>query len=177
MTKQKFAYLKEVAYLALGEIIVSLLTIGGFLLVQAIFSGSDIFDYTVITGALLGTVVVLINFFILSIAVTRAVLRYIQERGDKDMTEEEAEAFAEEHEGRVKLAVARSYIVRTLLTLGTLIIAFVLEWFDPIATVIPLLMYKPVLIASNYIKTIKMKCLLEKKIIFIIISFLKMGEE
>ena len=152
MGKQRFAYLKEVSMLALGEAIIALLTVGGFLLVQAIFPEKDIFNYTVITGALLGAAVVLINFFILSIAVTAAVMRYIKERGDREMTEEEAIAFAEEHQGRVKLAVARSYVIRTLVTIGTLVLAFLLDWFNPIATVIPLLSYKPVLLATNYIK-------------------------
>ena len=157
MGKGKFAYIKEVSLLALGELFVSLLTVGGFLAVQAIWSDRDIFDYTVVTGALLGTAVVLINFFILSIAVTRAVTAYIKERGSREMTEEEAIAFAEEHQGRVKLAVNRSYVVRTLVMLGTLIGAFLLEWFNPIATVIPLLMYKPVLLITNYIKAMRMK--------------------
>ena len=152
---QKFAYTKEVLRLAVCELIISLLTVGGFLLVQAFFPDKEIFNYTVITGALLGTVVVLINFFILSIAVTGAVMKYIKERGEREMTEDEAIAFAEEHQGRVKLAVTRSYVIRTLVMLGTLILAFLLEWFNPIATVIPLLMYKPVLLVSNYIKARK----------------------
>ena len=152
MQKQGLAYLKEVLLLAIGELIVSLLTVGGFLLVDVIFTEKDIFNYTVVTGALLGTLVVLINFFILSIAITRAVMSYMKERGEREMSEEEALAFAQEHQGRIRLAMSRSYVIRTLLMLGTLILAFVLEWFNPIATVIPLLMYKPVLIASHYIK-------------------------
>lgn len=143
---------KELLYLALGEGLVSALTVVGFLIVQLIFKDKEIFNYTVITGAVLGTVVVVVNFLILTLSANRAINAYLAERGDKELTEEEAEEFAKVHEARVKLAVARSYIIRTLLTLGTLVGAFLLSWFNPIATAIPLLSYKLVLYLIQFIK-------------------------
>jgi hypothetical protein len=35
---------------------------------------------------------------------------------------------------------------------GSLIVAFISGWFDPLATVIPLLMYKPLIYAAEFIK-------------------------
>lgn len=148
---------KELLFLSLGEIAVAVLTVFGFLVFQLIFKEKDIFDYTVITGALLGGVAVIVNFLILSFSVSRAVNSFIDERGDKELTEEEAEAFAAQHKSKVQLAITRSYIIRTALTFGILILAFVLDRFcpivNPIATAIPLFSYKPVLYLVQFIKS------------------------
>ena len=150
------AFLKEFLTLASGEGAVAVLTAAIYFLVSVIFGDAVKFDYTVITGALLGAAVPLINFLILSFAVNRAVNKYIEELGTKgELTEEEAEKFAEEHKGRIQLAVTRSYIVRTLLMIAALVIAFILEWFDPVATVVPLLAYKPIMYLTQYIRARK----------------------
>ena len=143
---------KELLYLALGEGACAALTVVGFLVFQLISKEKAIFDYTVITGALLGAFVVVINFLILAVSANRAINTFLEERGSKELTEEEAEAFAKEHQARVKLAVTRSYIIRSVLTAGTLVIAFVLAWFNPIATAIPLFSYKPVLYLIEFLK-------------------------
>ena len=148
----KRAYLKELSALAIGEAIVAIITVGVFLLLDVIFEDKSFFDFTVLTGSVLGCAVVIVNFLILSVSVNRAVERYLSERGDKEMTDEEAEAFAREHQSRVQLAVARSYIIRTVLMIGTLVLAFILEWFNPIATLVPLIMYKPVIYITNILK-------------------------
>jgi len=147
------AFIKEVAILALGELAVASLTALVYFILSLIFKEAVVFDYTVITGALLGTLVPVANFLILSFAVNRAVNRYIEELRGLELNEEEAEKFALEHKAKIQLAVTRSYIVRTLLMIGTLVLAFVLEWFDPIATVIPLLMYKPIMYLTQYIRS------------------------
>ena len=149
----KKEYYKELFSVILGELIVSLLTVAGFFVADLIFDG--IFDYTVVTGALLGAFVVILNFLILSVSINRVVDSYVTERGGREMTEEEAEAFALEHEGRIKLAVSRSYIIRTLLMIGTLVCAFLLEWFHPLAAAIPLFMYKPVIYLTQLIRSRK----------------------
>ena len=148
----KRAYLKELSALAIGEAIVAIITVGVFLLLDVIFEDKSFFDFTVLTGSVLGCAVVIVNFLILSVSVNRAVERYLSERGDKEMTDEEAEAFAREHQSRVQLAVARSYFIRTVLMIGTLVLAFILEWFNPIATLVPLIMYKPVIYITNILK-------------------------
>ena len=156
MNKQSCkAYLKGVLPLFTGELIVALLTVGVFLLIDGIWPEREFFDYTVPTGAFLGFFVIIVNFLILSISVNRAVNSFIKERGEGEMTDEDAEAFAETHKSRVQLAVARSYIIRTVIMIGTLVGAFLLEWFNPIATVIPLLTYKPVIYVTELIKSKK----------------------
>lgn len=145
--------LKELLPLATGELIVSLLTVGVYLLLDVIFKDRQepFFDYTVAIGAVLGSIVVLVNFFILTLSVNRAVERFIEERGEREMTEEEAADFANEHQSRIQLAVARSYIVRTLVMIGALVLAFVSGWFDPISTLVPLVMYKPIIYVTQMI--------------------------
>ena len=149
------AYIKEVMWLVLGEALVSLITVLAFLIIQLIFPDKSIFDYTVVTGAILGCAVVIVNFFILTLAVNRAINDFMRDRGNKALTDEEAEAFANEHRSRVQLAVTRSYIIRTVVMIATLVVAFILEWFSPIATVVPLLMYKPIIYITQMIKAKK----------------------
>ena len=144
---------KELLFLSLGEAAVAVLTVLGFLIFQLIFKEKEIFDYTVVTGALLGGVTVIVNFLILSFSVSRAVNSFIDERGDSELSEEEAEAFAAQHKSKVQMAITRSYIIRTALTFGILVLAFILAWFNPIATAIPLFSYKPVLYLIQFIKS------------------------
>ncbi len=144
--------MKEVAILAAGELAVGALVTLVYFLLSLIFRETVIFDYTVITGSLLGAAVPVLNFLILSFSVSRAVNKYIDELGGRELTEEEAEKFALEHKAKINLAVARSYIIRTLLMIGSLVLAFVSGGFDPIATVIPLLLYKPVMYLTQIIR-------------------------
>ena len=68
------------------------------------------------------------------------------------MSEEEAEKFAKANSLKVQNAVTKSYILRTGLMMGSLVLALVTGWFDPIATLIPLAMYKPLLYVTQFIK-------------------------
>ena len=110
------------------------------------------FDYTVVTGALLGGTVTVINFLILSVALNKAVNGYIEGRGDKEMDEEEADQYAKEHGIAVQNAMLKSYMLRMFLMIGSLVLAMLSGWFNPISTVIPLLMYRPVLYVVELIK-------------------------
>lgn len=149
---EKKTILKEVSVLALGELIVALLTVGVYFLLSLAFRDAVIFDYTVITGALLGAAVPVVNFLILTYAISRAANRYIDALGGRELSEEEAEAFAMEHRAKINLAVARSYIVRTLLMIAALVLAFVTGVFNPIATAVPLLAYKLIMYVTQYIR-------------------------
>ena len=72
------------------------------------------------------------------------------------MTEEEAEAFAAENQAAVQRAAQGSYLVRQILMLGVLVCAFLLDgWFDVIATVIPLIMFRPLLTVCGLMKSKK----------------------
>ena len=52
----------------------------------------------------------------------------------------------------VQNAIKTSFILRTVSMLVALVIAFLLDWFNPIATAIPLLAFRPLLTAIEMIK-------------------------
>jgi uncharacterized membrane protein AbrB (regulator of aidB expression) len=68
------------------------------------------------------------------------------------MSDEEAEKFAAEHAMPVQNAIKTSFIIRTVSMLAALVVAFLLDWFDPIATAVPLLAFQPLLTAIEIIK-------------------------
>lgn len=145
-TKNKLLTYIDTLWLFIGGLIVSLPVIGVYLIIGK-------FDYTVVTGALLGTFVTTLNFFILSVGVNRAVNRYIEARGTEEMDDEQAEEFAKKHGMDVQNAMMKSYVFRMLLMIGSLLLALFTGWFSVIATVVPLIMYRPVMYAIEFIKT------------------------
>ena len=68
------------------------------------------------------------------------------------MDDEEAEQYAKENGASVQAAMMKSYLFRMLLMIGSLVLAMISGWFSPLATVIPLLMYRPILYAVEFIK-------------------------
>ena len=144
MQKKNLPY-AEYAILTVGEIIVSLIVVGVYLAIGK-------FSYQVITGVLLGSLVTIFNFVFLSIAVNRAVDNVMALRGDKELDEEEAEKFAAEHSAKIQQAVKASYFVRMLVMLGALVAAFLLDWFDVIATLVPLLMFRPIITLGEFFR-------------------------
>ena len=137
---------KETVTVAIGEVIVSAVMFGIYLLIGA-------FDMTVVYGAILGSAVTVLNIFALSFLINRALARYLRLRGEGEMSEEEAAAFAAEHARSVQLAAKGSYIVRTLMMLGSLVLAFLLsDLFDVIATLVPLIAYRPIIFVFEIIK-------------------------
>ena len=149
--ENKSAGIKNIIKLALCEVVVSALVCGVFLIIGK-------YDYTVLLGAILGSVVTVANFALLTVSVNRAVDRYLELRGDREMDDEEAEKFASEHAMAVQNAATRSFIIRTVSMLATLAAAFIFtSWFSPIATAVPLLMFRPLLAVIESIKGKKSK--------------------
>ena len=139
----------EILFLVVGELIVSLIVSGVYLLLHR-------FSYAVISGCLLGSAVTVFNFVFLSVSVNRAIDKALAGRKEGEMTEEEAEAFAAENQAAVQRAAQGSYLVRQILMLGVLVCAFLLDgWFDVIATVIPLIMFRPLLTVCGLMKSKK----------------------
>lgn len=136
---------KGAGVIALGEAVVSALIIGVYLIL-------DKFSYKVVTGVILGSLVTIVNFLILSISVNRAIDKYMDKRGEKEMDEEEAAKFAEENAASVQFAATGSYVARTLIMLGALAVAFILEQFDVLATLIPLIAYRPIIFVSELLR-------------------------
>lgn len=148
--KKNNAHYKETAILAFGEIIVCALVVLGFFVSDLIFETG--FTYRIFTGALLGAVVSVANFFGLSYSVNRAVDRFIELRGGREMSEEEALKFTAEHSVRIQNSIRTSFIIRITTMLAALVLAFVLDWFAPLATAIPLLLYRPILIVGEALR-------------------------
>ena len=145
-TKNKLSAYADTLWLLIGEIAVAAVVCAVYLLIKR-------FDYTVVTGGLLGALVTTVNFFILSVGINRAVNKYIDARGNEEMDEEAAEKFANDHKMDVQNAMMKSYILRMLLMLGSLVLALITGFFNVIATAIPLLAYRPVMYAVEFIKT------------------------
>lgn len=142
--QNKSSNYRDIAYLAVGEIAVAAAVVGGYALINAL-------SYKVVIGALLGAAVAVFNFVFLTVSVNRAVDKFMALRGDRKMDDEEAEKFAAEHVGEIQNAQKLSYIIRTFTMLGALVLAFLSNQFDVIATAVPLLLFQPILIISQNI--------------------------
>lgn len=161
--------LRETVALAIGETLVSLLVTLGFILF-------DKFDYKVILGALLGSIVIVLNFLFLSISVNRAVDKCLEnynkadyeqkaksiakqnektdssEESEYDDYDDSARLFAKEYSGKLQNAVKISYTVRTLSIIVALVLAFLTKQFNVLATAITLCTMRPILTFTELIK-------------------------
>ena len=97
--------------------------VGGVLLVAAMFvlsrMGIGTFDYRVLTGALGGCIVAIINFALMCVTIQRAV----------NIGEQKA----------MKSFIQGSYNGRLLLQAGWIVAAYLMPWFNVIAAAVPLL--------------------------------------
>ena len=140
----------DIVILTLCELAVSVLTVIGFIVCDAMFDIA--FSYRVITGVILGTLVTVLNYVFLTLSVNRAINNFLALRGDREMDDEEAAAFARENSAPIQNAMKLSFIIRTFTMLIALVIGFLLDVFNPIATAIPLLAYRPLLSITEIIK-------------------------
>ena len=147
MTENKSEASRQILLLTLGEVIVSALVCLVYFLLGR-------FEIQVILGALLGSTVKVANFAVLTFSVNRAVDKYLELRGSREMSEEEAEAFAKEHTMAVQNVATKSLMLRTASMLAALVAAFLLtDLFSVPATAIPLLMFRPLLYVLELIKS------------------------
>lgn len=140
----------EVMRLLVGEIVVSVLTVLGAFAIS-LFTDFD-FDFKAITGVILGTAVTVLNFLFLSVSVNSAVKGYLEIRGSREMTDEEAERFTQENSMVIQNKIKTSFIIRTLTMLAALILAFLTGLFNPLCTAIPMLMFRPLIYISELLK-------------------------
>ena len=140
---------KEIITLLLLELGVAVLTVGGFLVFDAL--GIYEFGWQVISGAALGVAVIVLNYLFLTVSVNRAVNNYLALRGEREMDEEEAAKFAAENSMPIQNAIKTSFITRTVTMLLALVVAFVTKLFNPLATAIPLLAFRPLLTVCDMI--------------------------
>ena len=146
-TKEQNPVIRQTLRVGVGEAIVCLLIIGVYLLLD--LAGVYPFTYKVITGALLGALVIVGNFFFLALSVDRATLEAMQSRPAGEMSDEQIEKWTQDHKGKVEAAVKLSFIVRMISMVGALVLAFLLPCFEVIATLVPLLMLRPILMVGE----------------------------
>lgn len=133
----------ETGLIAIGEAVVCAITVLVFLIIGKL-------DYTVYLGVALGGGVTVLNFLFHAITTNRAIDGFLEARGDAEMTEEEAEAFALKNASRFQNAAKISFLVRIFSMLAALVVAFVSsEHFNIFATVVPLLMLRPIIMVEN----------------------------
>lgn len=143
--KEKHPVLTETLVLLAGEVAVCAVTILVFYLIGKLTPA-------VIFGALLGTFVMIVNFAALALITDAAFREAVAERGNGEMDEEEAKKFAEEHQMRLRAKLQISTVVRSLSMLALLVVAFLFQnIFNPIATIVPLLLYRPLLSVAGLI--------------------------
>ena len=141
----------EVVSMIVGEIITSAVIIAVFMIVNLI-NKQPLLHYSVILGAVLGSVITIMNFILLSVLTTRAVNNALADRGEAEMTDDEAAVFAKEHQAKLQLAMTVSYAIRIATMVAALIIAFIFkEVFNPIATIVPIFMLRPILTVTQLI--------------------------
>ena len=140
----------DITLLTLCELAVAVIVAMGYVIADIAFDVP--FSYRVITGAALGVIVTVANYVFLTLSVDRAIKNFLSLRGDREMSDEEAEKFASENSAPIQNAIKASFIIRTFTMLVALVVAFLLEIFSPIATAIPLLAYRPLLYLTELIK-------------------------
>lgn len=114
------AVLQETLHIAAGVMIADVI-------MCVIFALCGRFDYTVILGALLGTVFAVGNFFLLGLTVQKAV-----EKGEN-----------------VKRFMHSSYAGRMLLYVACIVMGVLIPCFHPLAAIIPLFMPQVVIFAMR----------------------------
>lgn len=140
-------FIKDMAPMAVGEVAVILATMigAGILHLLDVYT----FNFSILTGVLLGAVIAISNFAFLTISVDRAINDFIALRGDKEMDEEEAAAFAKKNAASMQNAIKTSFIIRTASMAVALVVAFITTWFNPLATAIPMFAFRPLLTVAD----------------------------
>ena len=145
-TKQKgkspFA---DILPMIIGEAIVAGLVCLGFLIVH-LLGYFDIAEYyKVPLGALLGSVVIIANHVWLVLSVDKQIKKFIDNRPSGEMSDEDIELYAKKQSTSIQNAMRVSFMIRTVSVMLTLIIAFLVDWFNPIATAIPMFAFRFIL--------------------------------
>jgi hypothetical protein len=144
MEKQKLP-LREPFAILIGEIVTSSIICGIYLLI-------DKYTYKVLLGVLLGSAVTLLNFLVLSIMANTVINRFLEARGNEELTDEEAMELTLKFQGKIQAQMKLSFLVRIAVLVAALVAAFISGVFDPLATVIPILMMRPIITVSELIK-------------------------
>ncbi len=130
--------------LLIGELAASVIICAVYLLI-------DKFTYRVALGALLGSIVTVVNFAVMAIISGRLLDEFMKERGDGEMSEEDTAELVSKYQLRIQNQMKLSFIVRNVVMVLTLVIAFLVKIFDVMATLIPLLLFRPLVTLAELI--------------------------
>lgn len=151
MKKSNFPIVETLA-ISIGEIVCAAITCLVFLIV-----GKGEIHYSVILGSVLGVVIMIANFLLLTVSTNFALDRAMAERENREYTEEEAAEFAKRHQTKIALISRISFIVRCATMIGALALAFLVKdgagdnVFNLIATLVPLLTFYPLIFVTQII--------------------------
>ncbi len=142
--KEKNPVFRETARLAIGEIIVSALVIAVYALVQKTVR------WQVPVSALIGSAVMVANFFFLAKSTDALFMQAMEARGNKEMTEEEIAKFTAEYQLKMATKTQLSFIIRMISMAATIALTFI--FLEGIAATVPLLMQRPLLYVNEFFR-------------------------
>lgn len=137
--KEKNPVLKETLRLLIGELIVSAIVIFVYALIDKTVR------WQVVLSALLGSAVMVLNFFLLARSTDNLFLTAMEARGKDEMDEEEIAKFTAEYQAKMTARIQLSFLIRMITMAVTVALAFILPFLVGIAATVPLLMQRPIL--------------------------------
>jgi hypothetical protein len=69
-----------------------------------------------------------------------------------ELDAEAAQEFAAKHVMAIRMAASKSYLIRTACMVATLLVGLFVGIFNAVATVVPLLAYRPILYISEFVR-------------------------
>ena len=142
--KEKNPVATETLRLAIGELIVSAIVVFVYALIQKTVR------WQVPVSALIGSAVMVLNFFFLARSTDKLFLAAMEARGNKEMDEEQIAAFAAEYQAKMATKTQVSFLIRILSMAATVALTFI--FLEGIAAAIPLLMQRPLLYVNEFFR-------------------------
>ena len=142
--KEKNPVVTETLRLAIGELIVSAIVVFVYALIQKTVR------WQVPVSALIGSAVMVLNFFFLARSTDKLFLAAMEARGNKEMDEEQIAAFAAEYQAKMATKPQVSFLIRILSMAATVALTFI--FLEGIAAAIPLLMQRPLLYVNEFFR-------------------------
>ena len=142
--KEKNPVVTETLRLAIGELIVSAIIVFVYALIQKTVR------WQVPVSALIGSAVMVLNFFFLARSTDKLFMSAMEARGNKEMDEEQIAAFTAEYQAKMATKTQLSFLIRILSMAATIALTFI--FLDGIAAAVPLLMQRPLLYVNEFFR-------------------------
>ena len=142
--KEKNPVVTETLRLAVGELIVSAIIVFVYALIQKTVR------WQVPVSALIGSAVMVLNFFFLARSTDKLFMSAMEARGNKEMDEEQIAAFTAEYQAKMATKTQLSFLIRILSMAATIALTFI--FLEGIAAAIPLLMQRPLLYVNEFFR-------------------------